>query len=198
VVSFRGADQNDTAILLESKTMRRSQGFVPSCSQVERRLLLSQGSVLASPKLGTTEVLLARSTTLNLSGVSPWGFAHKGKTISAGDPIYGLGLGGSTQNLHANGVKIPNSPYNGVVPAQGDTVAQVGINSRHLIQPAFYAPALLNLTTRKGDLTLDLTPVSPGSNKVDFSVASGTGVFAEAHGTGTITFGNLAEFRSNR
>ena len=176
----------------EPKSTTRSRAFRPASLQLEPRLLLSRASILAIPSFATAEVRLAKSTALKLNGVSPYGFPFRG-TPTVGDPIVSIGLGCHSQNLTANGVKVPNSPQNGVVPVEGNVVATVGKND-----VLFDAPAILNLTTRKGNLTLDLNPVSPGSNKVDFTVASGTGVFAQVHGTGTITFGKVAKFHSNR
>jgi hypothetical protein len=93
-----------------------------------------------------------------------------------------------SQKLTANGVKVPNSPFNSVV---GNPVALY--EPSHL---AFFGESTMSLTTRKGNLTLDLTPVTPGSNVLRFSVASGTGVFANSQGTGTVTFGVVAKFHS--
>jgi hypothetical protein len=90
-------------------------------------------------------------------------------------------------------VKVPNSPSNQVVPAEGHVVAKLGAK---YIQ--FYLPATMDLTTRKGNLTLALNPVSPGSNVVSYVVSSGTGTFANSHGTGTITFATVATFHSNK
>lgn len=172
--------------------MNRPRAFQPVCSQLERRSLLSGWSQAGMTTLAVTEAPAAKSTALKLIGISPYGFlAHLGEPV--GSPISYIGLGGRSQKLTANGVKVPNSASNRVVPAEGTVVARLGAK---YVQ--FYAPATLSLSTSKGTLTLALNPVSPGSNVVSYVVTAGTGVFAKVHGTGTITFAIVATFHSNK
>ena len=109
----------------ESQSMTRPRRFRPACLQLEQRLALSGPSLLPIPTFATAEVLLTKSTSLKLNGVSPWGFPFRGSP-TVGDPIFAIQLGGRSQNITANGVKVPNSPDNAVVPAEGNVVARVG------------------------------------------------------------------------
>ena len=126
--------------------MNRPKVFRPICSELKHRIVLSKASLAAMPTLAILEVRSAKSTALNLNGVSPYGFpAHRGEPV--GSPISYIGLGGRSQRLTANGVKVPNSASNRVVPVQWYVVAKRGDTN---VQ--FYGPATLNLTTRKRKL----------------------------------------------
>ena len=132
------------------------------------------------PAISIAEAVPAASRSLKLDGVSPYAFAiHRGSP--PGYPIDYILLGGSSQRLTANGVKVPNGTF---ISVSGNPVA--------LYEPtylAFFGESTMSLATHKGNLTPHLTPVTPGGHVLRFSVTSGTGVFANSQGTETVTFG---------
>jgi hypothetical protein len=167
--------------LQEAISRNRTKAFRPTCGELEGRILLSLPSLHPTvPAISIAEAVPAASRSLKLDGVSPYAFAiHRGSP--PGYPIDYILLGGSSQRLTANGVKVPNGAF---ISVSGNPVA--------LYEPtylAFFGESTMSLATRKGNLTLHLTPVTPGGHVLRFSVASGTGVFANSQGTGTVTFG---------
>jgi hypothetical protein len=174
--------------------MSRSKTFHPVCSELEQRVVLSEALPRAIASAAIAQVARPRSTLLKFKGTIPYAMTeHHGEP--AGSPISTMTLGGATPDtLTVNGTKVPwNHVYDPIRQVEGPTVAYTGPTGF----PRFYVPATLRLTLSRGVVTLDLTPVTPGSSTLTFVVVSGTGPFGVPHGTGTITFANGAAFHSN-
>jgi hypothetical protein len=177
------------------KSMSRSKAFHPLCSQLEERVVLSDAMPRMTVSTAVVQVAQPRSTLLTFKGNVPYAMLeHHGEP--AGSPISTMSLSpAEKETLTVNGTKVPwNHVYDPIRQVAGPTVAYLGATGF----PQFYGPATLTLTLHKGVVTLDLTPVTPGSSTMDFTVVSGTASYGAAHGTGTITFGKGATFHSNR
>ncbi len=168
----------------------KSRSFVVNFDFLESRTLLSHPSSGAIAELGHAQRGQASAPTLQLKGVMPAGFPFRG-IPHPGSPILSLILGGKHQTLTANGTKVQMGD---VESATGAPVAIYGGPS-HL---EFSENSTMTLQTRKGTLVLDLTPLAAGGDSLYFRVSSGTGRFATAYGTGTVTFTSVAKFHSNR
>jgi hypothetical protein len=173
--------------------MSRSKAFRAACSQLEERVVPSEALPRATVSAAVVQVARPRSTLLTFKGNIPYGMTeHHGEP--AGSPISTMSLSpAAKETLTVNGAKVPwNHVFDPIQQVEGPTVAYLGSTGF----PQFYGPATLRLTLRGGVVTLDLTPVNPGSSTLDFIVVSGTGRFGVVHGTGTITFGHGATFHS--
>jgi hypothetical protein len=176
--------------------MSRSQAFRPVCLQLEERVVLSEALPRTMTIAPIMQVARPRSMLLKFKGAIAYGYtAHHDERV--GTPISPtISLGdGYPGTLAVNGTKVPTDNANDLIrPVEGQIVAYTGPSG-----PVFYTPATLRLALHRGVVTLDLTPVTPGSSTLDFVVVSGSGPFGVPHGAGTITFGSKgAVFQSNK
>jgi hypothetical protein len=137
-----------------------------------------------------------RTTILKFKGRIDYGFtAHHNEPVGAPiSPYISLGEG-YPDTLTVNGTKVPSDDTNDLVQSvDGNIVAYTGSSGLR-----FYKPATVTLGLHRGVVTLDLTPVAPGSSTLDFDVVSGSGLSGVPHGAGTVTFGTKgATFQSTR